>query len=47
MNNGDKVVYKLNNMMSVKEIHTIDEKIEIAIISLFTQVVKEEMEYKK
>jgi len=47
MNNGDKVVYKLNNMMSVKEIHTIDEKIEIAIISLFTQVVKEELEYKK
>ena len=47
MNNSDKVVYKLNNMMSVKEIHTIDERIEIAIISLFTQVVKEELEYKK
>ena len=36
MNNNDKVVNKLTKMMSLKEIHTIDENIEIAIISLFT-----------
>ena len=40
-------IEKMNELMEWKNIKLINDEIEGAILSLFTQIIKEENEYKK